>query len=219
MTAQREAMKAAMDLLILPARLRGLQAAPVPREAAFLMRVAAGDPEAGSTAVAITGRPLEKNQKAAEFFLEQVLLMPDADSYRTLGALPNAPSHEIRQNMALLLKWLHPDLAHKDQRPVLASRVIAAWENLKTPERRLAYDTSQRLRCAKEPEPLSGRAGKVGKKRVSGTTSKPSRNAVLMNSRIAPIGLAKATVGALRIAFRSLFKQRPPGGRDLKSPK
>ena len=47
---------------------------------------------------------------AATFFIEQILFAPHADSYRVLGASPQASASELRRNVALLLRWLHPDL-------------------------------------------------------------------------------------------------------------
>ena len=49
-------------------------------------------------------------REASAFFIEQILLGPDADSYRVLGADRNAAAAELRRNMALLLRWLHPDM-------------------------------------------------------------------------------------------------------------
>jgi hypothetical protein len=43
--------------------------------------------------------------------------------------------------MALLLRWLHPDLSRCSERAVFAARVTAAWDDFKTAERRSAYDT------------------------------------------------------------------------------
>ena len=42
--------------------------------------------------------------------------------------------------MALLMRWLHPDVAREGERAVFAQRIAAAWNTLKTPERRAAYD-------------------------------------------------------------------------------
>ena len=77
---------------------------------------------------------------AAGFFIEQVMLFPEADSYRVLGASPTAANFELRRNMALLLRWLHPDIDQKGERSIFAARVTKAWSDLKTPERRAAYD-------------------------------------------------------------------------------
>ena len=46
--------------------------------------------------------------------------------------------------MALLLKWLHPDVDHSASHASLAKRVTMAWDNLKTAERRAAYDAERR---------------------------------------------------------------------------
>jgi len=81
-------------------------------------------------------------QSAATFFIEQVLFAPDADAYRVLGANPQASAGELRRNVALLLRWLHPDLDPRGQRAIFVGRVTAAWNDLKTPDRRTAYDQS-----------------------------------------------------------------------------
>jgi curved DNA-binding protein CbpA len=74
------------------------------------------------------------------FFIEQVLLCPNSDSYRVLGADSQASSGELRRNMALLIKLLHPDKDPQGQRSIFANRVNQAWNDLKTPERRATYD-------------------------------------------------------------------------------
>jgi hypothetical protein len=114
-----------------------------------LLEIAAGNREACQAAASAFDRPSEVMQKAAAFFIEQVMLTPEADSYRVLGAAPDAPSHELRRNMALLLRWLHPDTGDADGRSLFAGRVTSAWENLKTPERRLAYDRELTRRQAR----------------------------------------------------------------------
>ena len=45
--------------------------------------------------------------------------------------------------MALLMKWLHPDAARDGEQSVFAARIAAAWNNLKTPDRRAAYDSER----------------------------------------------------------------------------
>jgi hypothetical protein len=93
----------------------------------------------------LTGRSAKFLREAAAFFIEQVLLHPEADSYRVLGAGGKASNEELRRNMALLLRWLHPDRSSEGMRTVFASRVTNAWNNLKTPERRAAYDRANRI--------------------------------------------------------------------------
>jgi hypothetical protein len=106
----------------------------------LLLRIAAGDEAATSEAAAMTGRSRDVIRSAAGFFIEQLLLCPDADSYRVLGLIPAATNAELRRNMALLMRWLHPDLDPQGQRSIFASRVALAWNDLKTADRRTAYD-------------------------------------------------------------------------------
>ncbi len=103
-----KALRAAIDLVHVPSRVRIMRAAPLPWDVHILLRIAAGDEAAEIEAAELTGRSPEVVRKAAAFFIEQVLLCPGADSYRVLGAPPQASSAELRRNMALLLKWLHP---------------------------------------------------------------------------------------------------------------
>jgi hypothetical protein len=134
------ALKVAVDLLHFPSQAALIRAGRLPEGLPVLLRIAAGDEEAINQVSASEGRSCETVREAAAFFLEQVLLHPDADSYRVLGATSKASHAELRQNMSLLLQWLHPDLDHREARSVFASRVTRAWNDLKTPERRAAYD-------------------------------------------------------------------------------
>jgi hypothetical protein len=141
---QAATVKLAVDLLHMPSQVRSVRSAPLPDDVLILVRIAAGDEEATREAAESAGRPRYVVREAAAFFIEQVLLHPGADSYRVLGARPEAPYGELRRNMALLLKWLHPDSDRQGQRAVFATRVTRAWNDLKTQERRAAYDRSQR---------------------------------------------------------------------------
>lgn len=142
------ALKVAVDLLHFPSQAALIRAGPLPEGVPLLLRIAAGNTEAISQALASEGRSLETIREATAFFLEQVLLHADADSYRVLGATPEASYAKLRHNMTLLLQWLHPDLDRRGARSVFAARVTGAWNDLKTPERRLAYDRAQKLALA-----------------------------------------------------------------------
>src|SRR5262245_66303387 len=109
MMGDGEALRVAVDLLHVPSRVRRVRAESLPRGVPFLLRIAADDHEAVREAAEIADRSPDVIRAAAEFFIEQILLCPDADSYRLLGASPQATSSELRHNMALLIKWLHPD--------------------------------------------------------------------------------------------------------------
>jgi len=136
----RPALKHAFDLFDFPSQARVARKAPLPPDLVLLLRIAAGDDETLREAVRVSGRPPRVVRDAAGFFIEQVLLFPEADSYRVLGASPTAANSELRRNMALLLRWLHPDIDQKGERSVFAARVTKAWSDLKTTDRRAAFD-------------------------------------------------------------------------------
>jgi hypothetical protein len=151
MMGDGEALRVAVDLLHVPSRVRRVRAEPLPQGVPLLLRIAADDPEALSEATRIADRSPDVVRAAAAFFIEQILLCPDADSYRLLGTSPQATSSELRHNMALLIKWLHPDSDRHAQQSTFINRVTVAWDNLKTPERRAAYDQERRALEAKRP--------------------------------------------------------------------
>jgi hypothetical protein len=136
----RPALKLAFDLLDFPSQVRLLRKVPMPIDVVVLLRIAAGDEESIRQATQASGRPVRAVRDAAGFFIEQILLFPEADSYRVLGASPWAPNLELRRNMALLLRWLHPDVDPQGERSIFAARVTKAWSDLKTADRRNAYD-------------------------------------------------------------------------------
>ena len=158
----RAALKLALELLHVPWRVRLVRKQPLPEGVPLLLSVAAGDPASQEAAVEATDRPPEVVKRAATFFIEQILLAPDADSYRVLGASPAATNGELRQNMALLMRWLHPDVAREGEQSIYAARIAAAWNNLKSPDRRAAYDNE--LQGASN----NGRRGRKGPRSRSG---------------------------------------------------
>jgi hypothetical protein len=143
------AFQLALDLHRVPWRVRVVRGQPLPGGMRLVLIVAAGDAASEAAAAAALGRPAEVVREAATFFVEQILLAPGGDSYRVLGCGPAAPTSELRHNMALLMRWLHPDVAREGERAVFAARIAAAWNTLKTPERRAAYDRERQ--CAATP--------------------------------------------------------------------
>jgi hypothetical protein len=137
------ALRVAIDLVRVPSRLRGVRAAPLPQHVETLLRIAAGDESVEAEAALITGVSRELVRKASAFFIEQILLHPGADSYRVLGADPHASIAELRRNMALLLRWLHPDIDRNGERSIFVTRVTTAWDEVKTPVRRAKHDSAQ----------------------------------------------------------------------------
>ena len=123
---------------------RKVRRLPLPKGMTFLLEIAAGDIEALREAAALTAHPHAVLQEATGFFIEQILFSRNADNYRTLGASSQASYSELRHHMALLMRWLHPDLVSGGacrpclDRSVYASRVTKAWEAVKSGERRAA---------------------------------------------------------------------------------
>jgi hypothetical protein len=144
MMSSRMALQIAIDLLHVPSQVRFVRATPLPDGMLMLLRIAAGDEEAELQAAALSGRSRDVVRRAATFFIEQILLAPYTDSYRILGASPQAGASELRRNFALLTRWLHPDRNAPNDRSIFIDKVTAAWNDLKTPERRAVYDEAQR---------------------------------------------------------------------------
>jgi hypothetical protein len=140
MMSERIALKIAIELMHVPSQVWLLRSEPLPDGVLTLLRIAAADEAAERMAVELSGRSRDTVRRSATFFIEQILFAPDADSYRVLGTNLQASAVELRRNLALLLRWLHPDLDPRGERSIFVGRVTAAWNNLKTPERRAAYD-------------------------------------------------------------------------------
>ena len=199
--SDRMALKIAIDLLHVPSQVRLCRSEPLPDGVPILLRIAAGDEEAGRTAIDLMGRSRETIQQAATFFVEQILFAPNADSYRVLGANPQASASELRRNVALLLRWLHPDLDHEGERSIFIGRVTAAWNNLKTPERRAAYDELSKQRGN------SGKAKSARRRSKRKAAAAISRRSWRGMGAPAPSGINR--IGFFRRAFSMLF-HRPP---------
>jgi hypothetical protein len=139
---ETRAISVAIELLHTPSRVWAIRFAPLPQGMDALLQIAAGNAEVQKY-VEITGRSADLLRKAAAFFIEQILFYSEADSYRILGVNPQATSNELRHNMALLLKWLHPDVSRQELRSLYATNVTNAWNDLKTEERRALYDSAR----------------------------------------------------------------------------
>ena len=143
-----DALAVALTMLERPQTAKLAQASRLPEGVTLLLEIAAGEAQAVGAASQLTGRSEVTLQKAAGFFIEQVLLHPGGDAYRVLGSGQGTSLSELRRNMALLMRWLHPDVASDASssnclgRSLFASRITQAWETIKTEERRKAYNIS-----------------------------------------------------------------------------
>jgi hypothetical protein len=144
------AMRAALDLYFLPSRLRLQRLAPIPGEVHELLLVAIGDEVATRSMTRTLDRSPDTLQRAARFFNEEILLDPQSDSYRVFGLRPDAPQDALRRNMSLLAKMLHPDHGLHPLSHHYAARINLAWEDVKTPDRRVEYDQRPAVADASE---------------------------------------------------------------------
>lgn len=140
---QPSALQAAIALFREPTRVRNTRNLAIPEDVSFLLRVVSRDEQAISEAVRVSQRSVDFVIAAAEFYIEQILFAPQADSYRTLGAHSDMPREKLRLHMVMLLKWLHPDAGSDEARAALAVRVTKAWNDLKTQEKRAVYDADR----------------------------------------------------------------------------
>ena len=139
----------AIDLRRAPSNVKRVRAAPLPKDVSKLLAIAAGDEAALTEAKKGTSRSERSLREAAGFYIEQILLHPDADHYRVLGSQSKASNAELRRNMALLIRWLHPDHKNGSERTVFTARVTRAWNELKNEDRRTAYDLTRRRELSK----------------------------------------------------------------------
>ena len=201
-TVEFAALRRAIELLHMPSRVRSFRAEPLPDGVTTVLRIAAGEADLAREAAETLERPDDVVRKAAEFYIEQVLLAPDADNYRILGAKPSSPPGELRQNMALLSRCLHPDTGAQGTQAVSAQRVIRAWEALKTPAGRAAYDGVHRQMEPGEKYLQSHTAVRVRKRLL------PDRGVGAAGGFPASYQIAAARPprsGRLRLLFRRLL--------------
>jgi hypothetical protein len=201
MMSDKMALRVAIDLLHVPSQVRLVRSEPLPRGVPVLLRIAAGDDAAEREAADLTVRSRDVVRRAAEFFIEQILFAPDTDSYRVLGSASQASASELRSNAALLLKWLHPDRDPHGERSIFVSRVTEAWNNLKTPERRAAYDELRRSSSERKSRNKAARRGNR-KKLIAALRLRQGRGPD------APSMYAAEKIGFFRRAL-SMLLQRP----------
>lgn len=154
------ALRAALYVTAIPSGCAQLRKEPLSAGVGLLLRIVANEGGAIDVYAARLEKPPEELREAAAFYLEQAMFAPQADSYRVLGASRYASAAELRRNLVLLCRWLHSDICEELQRSVFFLRVIQAWNNLKTPERRAAYDAA--LNAEAGPASVSSIPGSSG---------------------------------------------------------
>lgn len=150
-SAKGSALEWALALLHAPGERHGLRQRPLPPGIEVLLGIAAGAmPDALAAAVASFGEPEAKLREAAQFYVREVMFFPQADAYRMLGVARDADPKQIKAHHRLLQRWLHPDRPQSQDDAVFAARVNSAWNYLRSPDRRRAYDEA--LQLSRPPE-------------------------------------------------------------------
>jgi hypothetical protein len=159
MVAELEALDVALRMAKQPVIVREARRSQLPNGVSHVLELAIGDHKALKVAAQHKELTDQQLREAAEFFVEQVLFYHRANSYRIFGVEPNAPSQEIRHHMALIMRWLHPDIAVSStdegmvDRSIFITRATQAWEDLKSEKRRRKYDKTLRA----NETPIRGR--------------------------------------------------------------
>ena len=140
--ARGDALEWALALALAPGERHALRQRPLPEGIEALLQIAAGSHgSALQAALARTGESEAELVEAVRFYLREVLFHAGADAYRTLGLNHEAGPEQIKGHHRLLQQWLHPDRHTSDWDAIFAGRVNAAWNALRTAQRRAAYDT------------------------------------------------------------------------------
>src|SRR5262249_40809527 len=176
MMEHASALEAALYLIQSPSQVRVIRSRPLPDGVEILLRIAANDTDTTRQATQWLGRSPETIRQAAAFFFEQILFFSDSDSYRVLGTTPQASNGDLRRNKALVLRWLDPDLDPQGERSVFARRVTLAWNDLKTQERRDAYDLSRRRSRTQQSSGRKGRGTRPKAPKAKGEHSHDGQN-------------------------------------------
>jgi hypothetical protein len=161
---KRPAIEIALDLREMPSLAKIIRKRPLPPELTEVLRVAAGSQEVAQEFASKYRRSEAHIREACVFFLQQAVLFPGADSYRTLGLAPGAPPDQIREHRRWLLMWLHPDRNRDKWEVALFDKVVAAANAINggkpaSPARsvgtagRRRHRNGRSLRPVKRPEP------------------------------------------------------------------
>jgi hypothetical protein len=143
------ALRLALAHLREPVRPGLLRLQSLPEDLCVLLRIAAGDNDAIAHAIEETGESEARVREAASLYLQRTLFAGSNDSYRTLGVNPDASDERIKEHHRLLVRWLHPDRNPDGWEAEYLYRVNTAWHDLRTNERRRAFDARRR----QKPEP------------------------------------------------------------------
>lgn len=128
--SRNPALEAALALSRMPALADAMRRQSLPPGVSLLLQIVAGDP-AGAAAENARACNMDTRalELAAELYIQQVMLFPNAPSHRVLGVGPADDRAQMRRHMRWLMMWLHPDHNASEWRSAFAARVLAAWRD------------------------------------------------------------------------------------------
>lgn len=132
----------ALDLLDRPLLAGAMQEQPLPPDTLTVLKIVAGDEDAIASAAQTTAKSPRRIRQASVLYVQRILFAPGSNHYRVLGAARDAPQEELRERLSWLMRWLHPDRTGNEWESAFVTRVLAAWDAVKTPERRRRYDAT-----------------------------------------------------------------------------
>ena len=182
----------------------GLRHQALPADVEELLLAAGGSPVRLAGLAETFALPASEVLQAARFFVQELLLHADADAYRVLGVAADADDATIKRHFRALQQWLHPDRLANSPESVYSARVNHAWDLLRTPQRRTAFDAAAAAAAAEVSDGHSstarGSANSVRVQRwerVEQTAVVPFRPQLM-----ATAGLFVLCVGLLWLALR-----------------
>jgi len=154
-----QALDQALEFHRSPGFLGAIRRLDLPKDLQTVLRIAAGDSETIVQSAQLTNESPESLREVSIFYLQQLLFADEGDSYRVLGVNPDAPDEQIKLNYRWLARWLHPDRNPDEWESVFAERVNQAWQDLRTPTLRNAFDLKRAAEIEDSPDRL--RAGSL----------------------------------------------------------
>lgn len=203
--ARGDALEWALALARAPSERLVLRQRPLPEGIESLLQIAAGHGgDVLSDAVSRTGETEESVVDAVRFFLREVLFHSGADAYRVLGLARDASNDRAKAHHRWLQQWLHPDRHTSDWDAIFAGRVNAAWSQLRTANRRRAYDAEH----PDAPWPAFGSSQAPSVARTAGWSHpRPAPTPRARWQRRAPVlALLAACAGLGLLALRDLAR-------------
>jgi hypothetical protein len=197
-----EALSTAISLYRQPLKARELEKTELPRGISVVLRIAAeGQAQAGSAAEAM-GTTVEELYQACLFYLQTIMLHPNAGDARLLGLSEPVDPHALRDHKRLILKWLHPDRNRNNWENKLFLRVHAAIVRLekKIQEPTPAVIVTRKKKASVPSRYLLHSLDIQGKKTPQSLSSRFMRHSVMAKVMLAVVALAISAVTFIAIS-------------------